>query len=358
MANDIPPLGQIKPEDESQGQKMTIYMPTGAVIVERSELQSPEEATSTKNLPEERHASPNVGSESVQSLGAVINIYTGSEGHGGNVQSQDKVPDIGNADLSDKQVLLRISEVLDLITKRLAHDNQPVSPANGSNGPSEFMRITNWDSEIKNTSLTKDFKAEQPLEVIEVVENKSASVDDNKKVEKDFNSVGHHFDWLHAFNLIYIFMIVLIPLVPSALNTFLNIEVKPALVNYDAAGIYSGDLIIQENVPASALVVGDFITAHNAFTGHFEDVIQISQISTPIPNSLITITGTPRMGQTTPSLFETNAKSEVERVTKSVPYLGAGKNLVDSFIFKSIVGFAIILLNVIVHFRRRRRFRA
>ena len=355
MADEFPPSDQLKPEDEDQGQKMTIYMPTGAVIVERSDFQVPADEPATKKLPEARHAAPNVGTETVQSLGAVINIYTGSDSHGMKEQSHDRLSTTGNADLNDKQVLLRISELLDVMTKRLDHDGQQFKPAIERNSPSEFMRITNWDKEIRNTPSGEVMKDVQKNEVIE---NKSADVQESKIVEKNFNSETHIFDWLHALNLIYIFLIVLIPLVPSSLNAFLNIEVKPALVSYQAAGIHSGDLLITENVPASSIAVGDFLTVHNAFTGHYENVIRISEISVSVISGLTTLSSFPRAGEAITPSYEVKGSSEAERVIKSVPNLGTGKILFDSLLFKLAVGLAVILLNVVVHFRRRRRFRA
>lgn len=332
MTDDIPASGQVRPEDEAQGQKMTIYMPQGAVIIERSELEPPA-GSATQTPSEEESVSPKAGNESVQSLGAVINIYTGDDSHGVKEQSHSKALASDSANMNEQQVLLRISEMLDVISKRLDHDGQPI--VQSAQPTDSVIRSTNPDEEI---------------------EKKSAIVRDDQNVEENSVLIGYHFDWMHAFNVMYISVILFTLLLPTGLHSLFKMEVIPALTSYEVAGIQRGDLLITEETHASALVVGDVLSLHDAFLGTSE-VIQVSQISAPGDNGVMTIAIPPRVGQTLSLSYTVDGDLEVYRVVKSVPTLGAAKMLLDSFYVQFLVGASIILLNAVVHFRRHRRFK-
>ena len=326
MTDEIPPSGQVRPEDEAQGQKMTIYMPQGAVIIERSELEPPAQL-SPQIISEEVPAPLKAAVDSVQSLGAVINIYTGDDSHGVKEQSVSKVLATNSPPVNEQQVLLRISEMLDVITKRLDHDGTPTDSVN---------RGTHSDIEANK---------------------KEAISQTGHYVEKQIAPDGYHFDWMHAFNLMYLFVILSVLLIPAGLKSILGTTVTPALTSYEVAGIQGGDLLISEEVRASSLVVGDVLSLHNAFAGTSE-VLQVSQISGPGDNGVMTFTIPPRVGQTLALSYSVDRDLMIQKVVKSVPTLGTVKMLLDSFYVQFFVGLAVILLNVIVHFRRHRRYRS
>ena len=331
MTDEIPASSQVRPEDEAQGQKMTIYMPQGAVIIEKTEQEG--RPNSGAQIPlEEKPTALKVGSDSVQSLGSVINIYTGDESRGVKEQSQSKVLSTETAPMNEQQALLRISEMLDVITKRLDHNDQPI-----------IQSAQPTDTGIRSTNL------------VEEIATKSALVRDDHNVERNSLSTGYHFDWIHGFNLMYLSVVLFTLLLPAGLHTFLGTEVIPALTSYEVAGIQKGDLLITEETQASHLVVGDVLALHDAFSGTSE-VIQVSEISAPGENGVMTIAIPPRAGQTLSLSYSLNGDSEVYKVVKSVPTLGAAKTLLDSFYVQFFVGLAVVLLNVIVHFRRHRRY--
>ena len=325
MTDGIPPFIQLKSEDDEQGQKMTIYMPTGAVIVERSDLESPTAVSSTHIQSEEPQVSSKVGSESVQSHGAVINIYTSDDARGLKELSQAKVPPIENAPINEQQTLLRISEMLDLITKRLDHKEQPTDAV---------VKLTNPDEKI---------------------EKKRTIIRDSHQIGEKYISIGYFFDWIHAINVIYIFLILFSILLPSGLQTFLKMEIFAASTSSGVGGTQRGDLIISEHSPASALVVGDVVSLHNAFSGT-TGLTQVSEVSAPGVNGEITIVSPPQVGQTANVSNTVAGNLVVNRVTTLVPNLGFAKMLLDSFYFQALVGFSVILLNIIVQWRRYRRY--
>ena len=337
MTDDIPPSSQVRPEDEAQGQKMTIYMPQGAVIIERSELEPPVEPTA-QIPPEEAPALPKAGNESVQSVGAVINIYTGDESRGVKEQNPSKALATDSALMDEQHVLLRISEMLDVITKRIDHDAQPIvqsaQPIVQSAQPTGTV--------ILSTNS------------VEEIEKNSAIVRDDQNVEHNFASKGHHFDWMHAFNLIYICVILFSMLLPAGLHSILKTEVIPALTSYEAAGIQKGDLLVAVEAQASSLVVGDVLAVHDPILGT-EEVAQVSEILAPV-NGIVTFAIPPRAGQTLNLSYSLGADSEIYKVIKFIPTLGTAKMLLDSFYVQFFVGVAVILLNGIVHFRRHRRY--
>ncbi|MDP1851549.1 MAG: hypothetical protein Q8K48_03940 [Candidatus Planktophila sp.] len=333
MTDEIPASSQVRPEDEAQGQKMTIYMPQGAVIIEKSE-QEERVNSATQNPSETKPAAPKTGVDSVQSLGSVINIYTGDEYGGVKEQSNSKVLSADSALVSEQQVLLRISEMLDVITKRLDHEAQP-------------MELVH---EVQPTNSVNSH-----THGVEAIEEKSAISSDMHDVEKNSLSIGHHFDWMHAFNLMYISLILFSLLLPAGLHSFLGTEVIPALTSYEVAGIQKGDLLITEEALASNLVVGDVLSLRDAFSGTSE-IVQVSEISVPGENGLITLAIPPRAGQTLSLSYTLNGDSEVYKVVKSVPTLGTAKMLLDMFFVQFFIVTFVILLNTIVHYRRHRRY--
>lgn len=333
MTDDIPPSSQVRPEDESQGQKMTIYMPQGAVIIEKTEQEG--RAESATQIPlEEKPTALKVGSDSVQSLGSVINIYTGDESRGVKEQSPSKALSTESTPVSEQQVLLRISEMLDVITKRLDHEVQPM----------ELVHEVQPAGTVNSRTHGVEAKEEKSA-VSSVVHN----------VEENAASIGYHFDWMHAFNIMFISIILFSILLPAGLNRFLGTEVIPALTSYEVAGIQKGDLLITEETQASNLVVGDVLALHDAFLGTSE-VIQVSEISAPGENGLITLAIPPRAGQTLSLSYTLNGDSEVYRVVKSVPTLGTAKTILDMFFVQFFIVTFVILLNTVVHFRRHRRY--
>ena len=326
MTDEIPPSGQVRPEDEAQGQKMTIYMPQGAVIIERTELEAPTEPFN-QLVPEDAPAPPKAGVESVQSLGAVINIYTGDDSHGVKGLSHSKALSTNSPPVNEQQVLLRISEMLDVITKRLDHDVKPTD------------------------AVDSDTRSE------EVSDKKGAISQVGHGIENHSKPAGYNFDWIHAFNLMYVSVILAVLLIPTGLQSLLGTKVIPALTSYEAAGIQRGDLLIAEEVRASTLVIGDVLSLHNAFAGTSE-ILQVSQISGPGDNGVITFTIPPRVGQNLALSYSVDRDLAIYKVVKSVPTLGTVKMLLDSIYVQFFVGLAVILLNVIVHFRRDRRYNA
>ena len=326
MTDKIPASGQVRPEDEAQGQKMTIYMPQGAVIIERSELEPPAEL-SHRLISEEAPAPPKVGVDSVQSQGAVINIYAGDDSHSVGEQSHSKVLATDSAYMTDQQVLLRINEMLDVITKRLDHNGKPTDSV--------------------DTGTLSDEESDKKAAVPQV----------GHEVEKQIAPNGYLFDWMHAFNLMYLFIVLLVPILPTGLQSLFGVKIIPALISYEAAGIQRGDLLIAEEVRASSLVAGDILSLHNAFAGTSE-VLQVSQISGPGDNGVMTFTIPPRVGQNLALSYSVDRDLVIHKVVKMVPTFGTVKMLLDSFYVQFFVGLAVILLNVIVHFRRHRRYNA
>jgi hypothetical protein len=304
---------------------MTIYMPPGAVIVERSELDELTDLAATQIQSEEPQTSPKTGNEPIQSLGSVINIYTGDDSRGTKQQSYSEVPSLENAHLNEQHVLLRISQTLDLISRRLDQDGQPVNPVISRTNPEE------------------------------VIEKKRAIILDDRKVEEKYVAIGFHFDWMHAFNIIYITLILFSILLPSALHTFLKMEVTAATTSYEVAGIQRGDLLIAEEAPASALVVNDFVSMHDAFSGKSE-MIQVSEISAPGVNGEVTISVPPKAGQALSASYTVDGNLEVNRVVQTIPSLGYVKMILGSFYVQFFVVAFVIILNIIVHTRRHRRF--
>jgi len=330
MTDALPPSSQKKSDDENQGQRMTIYMPPGAVIVERSELDEVTDVAATQIQSEEPQTSPKILNEPFQSHGSVINIYTSEEARGIKPQSNSEVPTIDSAHLNqqqinDQQVLLRISQTLDLISRRLDHDAQPVNPIISSTNP----------------------------EV--VIDKKPVIVLDDRRLEEKYVAIGFHFDWMHAFNIIYISLILFSILLPSALSTFFNMGAISASTSYEVAGIQRGDLLITKEAPASAVVVNDFVSIHDAFSGTSK-MVQVSEVSTPGVNGEVTITVPPQAGQALGASYTVDGNLAVDRVERSVPKLGYVNMILGSFFVQFFVAAFVIIFNMVVHYRRHRRY--
>lgn len=333
MTDDIPASSQVRAENEEQGQKMTIFMPKGAVIIEKSEmeLEPPVELEAKISL-EETPESPKVGAESFHSLGSVINIYTGDGSSGVKEQSQPMALSADSASMNERQVLLHISEILDLISKRLDHNVQPI-----------VQSVQPKETVFENANL------------IEENDKKSTNVREGNSDEGNAPSIGYSFDWIHALNLLYLTLILCTQLLPAGLTSLISTQLIPAISSYEVAGIQKGDLLVAKKTQAHSVVVGDVLALHNAFSGTSE-VIQVSAISTSGDNGIVTIEIPPRAGQTLSLSYTVDGELELCKVVKAVPMLGTAKTLIDSYSVLYFAGLAVVLLNTIVHFRRHRRY--
>ena len=119
--------------------------------------------------------------------------------------------------------------------------------------------------------------------------------------------------------------------------------------------VQRGDLLISEQASASALVVGDFVSMHDAFSGTSK-MIQVSEISAPGVNGEVTITVPPQAGQALGLSYTVDGNLGVNRVVQSIPTLGTVIMILSSFYLQFFVAAFVIILNIVVHTRRHRRY--
>ena len=127
MPDEIPASAQTSPEDGPQGQKMTIYMPQGAVIIERTGAEEYAELQGAV-ISENQRTLPITANEQVQSAGAVINIYAANDQSRGVNEGPQPVGTTGRANTDEQQALYRIAKILDGITERATVNEEPPQP--------------------------------------------------------------------------------------------------------------------------------------------------------------------------------------------------------------------------------------
>lgn len=168
---------------------------------------------------------------------------------------------------------------------------------------------------------------------------------------------GHHLDWLHIFNILFIAFIALVALFPTFLSTVFGIAIYASKSNSAQASIYRGDLMISKIVPASELKLGDVLLLRNEFSWNFE-VRQVTVSSTPVGGKVTTIATETKEGSASSDSYVLDSTTPVRKITSVIPKLGDATIILTSIAAKIGIGVSLLALNVFVHFRRARRRRA
>ena len=328
--------------DGLKGQKMVIYMPAGAVIVERIDVDEhvqPVEVIS-------KHANSD---EYVQPVGAVSPGHTNTEEHQIlyrvakilDVITERTTPDehskpvgVASRNADELQILFRIAKILDVITERLSlsQDVQSVGVAS---------QLTDAHEQVKSVALS------QP------VANDDDNIHGPKRHHVDWGR-RHHVDWMHFINFAFVAYIACVSVIPPVLSAYFDTAVYAATSSIPGATIYRGDLMVSKFVPVSKLNVNDVVLLRDEHTWNLK-VRKVQDISTLGGGALTTITTGSDLGAASRNSYTLNSATRIHKVTSVIAGIGSLSIIVTSIFVKIGGGLFILTLNIIVHIRRVRR---
>lgn len=265
-----------------------------------------------------------------QPQSTIINIYTGAAPQREAGYTLPTQAQINPVQLNDQQTLLQISQTLDNLTRKITSENGLIFSCAPSQG-----------STIKDTGF------------VDATANNSSPSPVDQNHESKHQATPHHFDWLHGFNLLYVFTILFTLLLPAASHTFLGTEIIQSTGASEELKIGKWDLLIAKQIPSTKIFVGDILALHNPMTGDHE-VIKVKQVSKPV-SKILSFTVSPSANQEVNHIYSVNANTNLYKVEKSVPNLGLVQAFLDSTYVKILTGLIVVLLNFVVHLKRKRK---
>ncbi len=170
---------------------------------------------------------------------------------------------------------------------------------------------------------------------------------------------GVHFprrrlNWVHGLNTLLVTYIVLVSVLPAVLSSFFGVAIYASKVAHPGASIASGDLMVCKQLAASDLKVNDVVLLRNGNTWRLDPRQVVSRTSDA---SLSTVTTASTAGQASNTTLSMANTSEVYKVSTIVPKLGYVPMILSDTITKVIGALLILVLNLMVHYRRSRRRR-
>ncbi len=159
-------------------------------------------------------------------------------------------------------------------------------------------------------------------------------------------------NWVHGVNTLFVAFVVVVSLIPAILSSVYGVAIFASKTPHPSAMIATGDLIVSRALPASDLKVNDVILVRDANSWHL-DVRQVTSSSSA--SGTTTLATTTTGGTATEKTYAMPIGTTAYRVSTIIPKLGYIPMLFASTFVKVVGGFFILLLNLVVHYRRSRR---
>ena len=324
MPDELPASAQKSSEDGLKGQKMVIYLPQGAVIIERSDVES--------------HPQPTIAPPERSDV----------ESH-----PQLAAPLIAErANTREYQMLCRVAELLESIAVRMgvSEDTQSVGVTTeridivGPAQPSQAIIPERAKKDDDAPSLAADIFVLQ--EGVDIHATKKHHLDWTRK---------HHINWMHFINFVFVAYIAFTSIAPAILSTYFDREIFAASSSNARANIYRGDLMVSTLVPPSKLKVNDVVLLRNEETWKLE-VDQVQAISTSSNGDSITVT-TNSSSATGSRSYATNSPTRIHEITSIISGIGDLSIVLASVFTKIVVYTSLFIVNIIVYMLRARRRR-
>lgn len=309
---------QTAPEDGSKGQRLILYIPHGAVIVERiGSNESGEQITAVDGHPKNDEQS------------SAVNVANNSAGRPIE-RNEGPVAETGKSS-AELNLMYQIAQTLDQITKRMGQGNQLGITATPAGFSEPFI-----DSEQELLPVQDDAAVQQtPVEC--------------KK--------EHHIHWMHTVNVSFVAFITILALLPGTLATFFGVSLYSAHRSNFAGAIHKGDLMITRLTPISQLRTDDLILVRQSSTWTPE-VRKVKQISATSNGLSTSITSETDKGVSSSSTISNNSNSIAHKVTRVVPSAGTIQDALNSIYVRVGIGLFLLSLNLFGNVRRRARIHA
>lgn len=159
---------------------------------------------------------------------------------------------------------------------------------------------------------------------------------------------------VHGINTILVVYLLLVAIVPSVLSSAFGVAIYASKASHPGALIARGDLMVCTELPASKLKVNDVLLVRDGNSWRL-DARQVTSNTSSGDLSTITTASTGGVALDKTYVLANNSGSYV--VSRVIPKLGYAAIILSSTFVKVLGGLFILILNLIVHYRRSRKRR-
>lgn len=161
-------------------------------------------------------------------------------------------------------------------------------------------------------------------------------------------------DRVHGVNTLFVAYLVLVVVFPAVLSSAFGTVIYASAVSHPGVLIARGDLMVCTELPASKLKVNDVLLVRDGNSWRL-DARQVTSNTTSGGVSTITTGSTDVVALDKTYVLPENSGSYV--VSRVIPKLGYVPIILSSMIAKILVGLFLLILNLMVHYRRSRKGR-
>lgn len=302
---------------DKKGQMLVIYLPEGSVIVDRTDmgLSTAPQAVIEKSIPkaEEVPAEPIVEKATLQPLQPTL----------------------------QEVVQLAVQEVLQITGHAKAPTPIVETPV------AETPRVVE-----KSADAFADYPAPAPKIATQASPTAAAPI--YRGARRVYVRRRRKMNWVHGINTFLVAYILLAAIVPAVLSSAFGTALNASKVAHPGALIATGDLLVSREVPAANLKVNDVLLVRDGNSWRL-DARQVT--SNVTSGSVSTITTASTGGAAIDKTYVQPNNSITYVVSRVIPKLGYIPIVLSSTIVKVLGGLFILVLNLVVHYRRSRKRR-
>lgn len=179
----------------------------------------------------------------------------------------------------------------------------------------------------------------------------SGTLGQSREVEGIVLRRRHKIDWVHSLNIAFASFVALVSIAPWIITVVFGISYFGAKMDIPAMGVHRGDLIVSHILPVDRVVVGDVILLRNDNTWNLQ-LREVISIATTGKSTTITTSGS--QSASASNVIHFNNASKVRHGTSVIPFFGYFYLFLTSIALEAFVVASVLILNVVVYFRRRR----
>ncbi len=161
-------------------------------------------------------------------------------------------------------------------------------------------------------------------------------------------------NWVHGVNTLLVAYLLMVAIVPAVLSSAFGMAIYASKAAYPGALIAKGDLMVSTILPASQLKVNDVLLVRDGNSWRL-DARQVTSVTTN--GDLSTVTTASTGGAVVDKTYVLPKDGGTYKVSRVIPELGYIPIVLSSMIVKVMGGLFILVLNLVVHYRRLPRRR-
>lgn len=161
-------------------------------------------------------------------------------------------------------------------------------------------------------------------------------------------------NWVHGVNTLLVAYLLLVAIAPSIMSSAFGAAIYASNTDHPGALIAKGDLMVCTVLPAANLKVNDVLLVRDGNSWRL-DARQVTSVSTS--GALTTVNTGSTGGAAVEKTYVLPNDGGSYKISRVIPKLGYVSMVLSSTITKVLGGLFILILNLVVHFRRLRRRR-